>query len=325
MASVKGLELAAFERARERIGPHVETTPARRIGEGPVWLKCENRQQTGSFKIRGALNKVLGLPQTELARGVVAASAGNHGQGVALAAKMRGARATIVVPAGAVRVKVDRIRALGAELVFAEGDYGAAEAKGRRLALQRGAAWISPYNDVDVIAGQGTIALELVEQLGLRGGPVWEVYVPASGGGLICGIGLGLKAAGAPVRVIGVQPEAAPYLKTYFEGGDVERVVETPTIADGHSGAVEAGSVTFALLRDAVDEFVLVSEEEIWEAMGWADREAQEVIEPSGAVALAACLAGRAERRVAVLSGGNVDPAIWAKVQGGGSARVDDR
>jgi threonine dehydratase len=224
-----------------------------------------------------------------------------------------------------VQVKVDRIRALGAELVFAEGDYGAAEAKGRDLALERGAAWISPYNDVEVIAGQGTIALELVEQLGLRGGPLWEVYVPVSGGGLVCGIGLALKAAGAPVRVIGAQPEAAPYLKTYFEGGDVERVVETPTIADGLAGAVEAGSVTFALLRDAVDEFVLVSEEEIWEAMRWADREAQEVIEPAAAVALAACLAGRGERRVAVLSGGNVAPAVWAKVRGGGSGRVDDR
>jgi threonine dehydratase len=319
------LDLATFQRARARIGPHVKATPARRIGEGPVWLKCENRQQTGSYKIRGALNKVLGLSAEELSRGVVAASAGNHGQGVALAATMRGVKATIVVPAGAVRVKVDRIRSLGAELVFAEGDYASAEAKGHELALRRGAAWISPYNDLDVIAGQGTIALELVEQLGLLGDPAWEVYVPASGGGLICGIGLGLKAAGASVRVIGVQPEAAPYLKTYFDGGDIDRVVETPTIADGLSGAVEAGSVTFALLRDAVDEFVLVSEEEIWDAMRWADREAEEVIEPSAAVALAACLTGRGDRRVAVLSGGNVDPVVWTRARGGGSTRVDDR
>lgn len=314
------LDLRSIREARERIGPHIEVTPARRIGEGPIWLKCENRQRTGSFKIRGALNKVLGLPAEQMERGVVAASAGNHGQGVALAARMRGARATIVVPSTAVQVKVDRIRALGAEVVFAFGDYSVAEAEGHELARRRGAAWVSPYNDLDVIAGQGTIALELVEQLGLwSGGEAWDVFVPASGGGLVSGIGVGLKAAGARVKVVGVQPKAAPYLHTFFYGGDIEKVVETPTIADGLSGAVEAGSITFGLLRDAVDAFALVSEEAIWDAIRWAEREAGEVIEPSAAVALAAALESDGERRVAVISGGNVDPAVLAKARDGAS------
>jgi threonine dehydratase len=323
--SSAAVDLSSIRAARDRIRPYIEVTPARRIGEGPMWLKCENRQRTGSFKIRGALNRVLRIPQSDLERGIVAASAGNHGQGVALAAGLRGVRATIVVPKNAVAVKVERIRALGAEVVFASGDYAAAEEEGHELARRRGAVWVSPYNDPDVIAGQGTIALELAEQLGLAGGEGWEVFVPVSGGGLASGIGIGLKSLAPRVGVIGVQPKAAPYMYTFFHGGDMAKVVETPTIADGLSGAVEAGSVTFALVRQAVDAIVLVDEREIWDAIRWAETEAGEVIEPSAAAALAACREGRGPRRVAVMSGGNIDPGVQERARAGEGRRVDRR
>jgi len=323
--SAKGVDLRSIQQAEARIRPHIDVTPARRIGEGRVWLKCENRQRTGSFKIRGALNRVLGLSTNELGRGIVAASAGNHGQGVALAASLRGAQATIVVPKGAVQVKVDRIRELGAEVVFASGDYAAAEAEGLALARRRGATWVSPYNDPEVIAGQGTIALELAGQLDLAGPSEWEVFVPVSGGGLLGGIAIGLKALAPQVRVVGVQPEAAPYMHTFFNLGDLGNVVEMPTIADGLSGAVEAGSITFALVREAVDEIVLVSEEAIWEAIRWADRQAGEVIEPSAATALAACLLGEERKGIAVLSGGNIDPRVLEQARAGEGRHVDAR
>jgi threonine dehydratase len=309
MSSPK-VDLEDIRAARARIRPHIVETPARRAEERLLWLKCENRQTTGSFKIRGALNKVLGLAAADLGRGVVAASAGNHGQGVALACNLRGAQATIVVPRAAVALKIERIRSYGAEVLLADGDYGAAEGEARELARQRGAVWVSPYNDPEVIAGQGTIGLELVEQLGL-GEDGWEVYVPVSGGGLACGIGIALKQAAPAARVVGVQPAAAPYMHAHFHGGDVEKVVETPTIADGLSGPVERGSITFELLRHAVDDMVLVSEESIWEAIRFADAVAGEVIEPSAAAALAACMGRRGSTKcIAVISGGNVDPAV---------------
>jgi threonine dehydratase len=321
------VDLDRIREAQARIGPHVEQTPVRRAEATDIWLKCENRQKTGAFKVRGALNKVLSLGADEMARGVVAASAGNHGQGVALACRLRGAGATIVVPKAAVALKVERIRSFGAEVVFADGDYGAAEARGLELAKERGAVWISPYNDPEVIAGQGTIGLELIEQLDLAGGgDGWEVYVPVSGGGLISGIGIALKATASRVRVVGVQPAAAPYMHTFFYGGDIGNVVETPTIADGLAGAVEGGSITFELVHRAADDIVLVSEQEIWKAIRWADLVAGEVIEPAAAAALAACLrAGGSRNRIAVLSGGNIDPAVLESARGGGEWRVDGR
>jgi threonine dehydratase len=176
-----------------------------------------------------------------------------------------------------------------------------------------------------VIAGQGTVGLELAEQLDLAGGKEWEVYVPVGGGGLISGIGIALNALARGVRVVGAQPEAAPYMHAFFHGGDLAGVVETPTVADGLSGAVEKGSITFALVRDSVDDIVLVSEDSIWQAMRWADREAGEGIEPAAAVALAACLAAEGRRRVAVLSGGNVDPQVLARARSGEGRHVDAR
>jgi threonine dehydratase len=314
------IDRTLVERAEQRLRAHVRRTPL--ICDSPtgIWFKCENEQLTGSFKLRGALNRCLQLSPAELGRGLVAASAGNHGQGVAFAARLLGARATIVVPADAIECKVKAIRELGAEVRVARGGYAAAEAEGERLAAESGRVWISPYNDAEVIAGQGTVGLEIEAQWGdsqLRGGA--EVYVPVGGGGLVAGIGVALDTFRPGVRVIGVLPEASPYLHSYFHTGSMAGVVERPTLADGLSGPVEEGSITLSLVRRYVDDMVLVSEAEIRAAMKWASSR-KFVAEPSAAVALAACLRQPTGTRMAVLSGGNVDPSLWQEVTLDGGA-----
>jgi threonine dehydratase len=307
--------LGLITAARQRIKSLVVETPLVAWDDG-LWLKCENAQVTGSFKLRGALNKILQLTARELATGVVAASAGNHGQGVAYAARLVGARATIVVPDDAVRRKIDAIRGMGAEVVEVPGGYGAAEVAGRRMAGERGAVWVSPYNDPDIISGQGTIGLELLEQLGET--PDVEVFVPVSGGGLVSGIGLALRAEERRFTVFGAQAEHAPFMHAYVHGQDPRQVVEKPTLADGLSGPIEEGSLTLELARDVMREVWLVPEAEIIEALRYAWLGHRLSMEPSSAVALAA--ARRRGRdtpriRVVVVSGGNVAPETLRKLE----------
>jgi threonine dehydratase len=316
--SAPRVDRSLIEQAGRRLREHVRLTPLTRDRTTGIWLKRENEQTTGSFKLRGALNRCLQLSPAELSRGLVAASAGNHGQGVAFAARLRDTRAIVVVPLDAIQCKVDAIRALGAEVRTVPGGYAAAELEGERLASETGGAWISPYNDIEVIAGQGTVGLEIEGQWGdaqLRG-PA-EVFVPVGGGGLAAGIGAALDAWRPGVRVIGVLPEASPYLHAYFHTGSMAEVVEYPTLADGLSGPVEESSITLSLVRRYVDDMILVSESEIREAMRWAHSRGV-VAEPSAAVAIAACLRGRSETRLAVVSGGNVDPRMWQEVTAGG-------
>ena len=309
------ISLGEIRAARDRIAPHIQRTPLRPAGPKNLWLKCENRQVTGSFKVRGALNRLLRLTDADAARGVVAASAGNHGMGVAYAARLRGCRATIVVPRGAIQRKVEGIRALGADVKQVDGEYEAAEIEGLRLAQERAAVWVSPYNDPAVVAGQGTIGIELAEDLArinARGG--YAVYVPVGGGGMVSGIGIALRSALPSARVIGVQPANSPYLHDFVHGHDLGRIVERPTLADGLSGPVEAGSITYDLVRDVVDDMQLVSEEEIERAIVWA-LGAGETVEPSAAVALAAGLREvRGGERVVVLSGGNIDEDLLTRL-----------
>jgi len=315
------VDLAAAQSAERRIAAYIRRTPAREAPGSGLWLKCENRQITGSFKLRGALNRVLSLSQGEARRGVLAASAGNHGQGVAYAARLRGLSAKIVVPENAVAEKVAAIRELGAEVIQIQGGYPEAEAAGLRIAREEKLTWISPYNDAAVVAGQATVGLELVDELPFDDRRRnWQIYVPASGGGLVCGVGLVVKALAPQVRIIGVQPRACPYLHAHLRGREMATVVETATIADGLSGSVEAGSITLDMLAAVVDDIVLVGEEEIEEAMRWAARVAEEVIEPSAAVALAAARRDvvRGTERVVVLSGGNASAALLARVLAGG-------
>jgi threonine dehydratase len=310
------ISLGQVRAAQVRIGPHIRRTALRACGVKGLFLKCENRQVTGSFKVRGALNCVLSLEDAEAESGVVATSAGNHGMGIAFAARLRGCRATIVVPHDAVQKKIDGIRALGAVVEQVDGGYAAAEVEGIRLARERGAVWVSPYNDPVVIAGQGTIGVELSEDLAPADrGAQCRVYVPVGGGGMVSGIGVALKSSLREVRVIGVQPANSSYLHEFFLGRDPANVVESPTLADGLSGPVEAGSITYDLVGDVVDEMQLVSEREIEQAMVWAD-DAGEIVEPSAAVALAAGLRDhQGTIRLVVLSGGNVDDELLLRLR----------
>lgn len=303
-----------IKRAWSRIREYVETTPLLTI-EG-LALKCEHRQRTGSFKLRGALNKVYALQEEGLQRGVVCASAGNHGQGVAFAAALRATRCTVFVPAEAPKVKREAIADYGAEVIEVEGGYGVAEAAGLELADRSDAVWISPYNDRDVIAGQATLGLELAGQMDEAGlPPNSRVFIPVSGGGLICGVGFAVKHVLPDTEVIGVQPEAAPYMYRHFRGETFEPEDEEPTLADGLAGPVEAGSITLAWIRRVADDILTVTEREIELAMCWLSERGLSV-EPSAAVPLAAALrASRDPFAVIVLSGGNVDPSVLAAIQ----------
>lgn len=310
MAASQAVDIERVRAARERIGGLVKRTPL--VQAGSLRLKCENQQPTGSFKVRGALNKILGASPRDLAPGVVAASAGNHGLGVAFACKLRGTRATIVVPEDAVSAKVAGIMALGAEIVRAKGGYAEAELQGKELASARGAFWVSPYNDADVIAGQGTIGLELIEQLeAALGTSSGEVFVPVGGGGLIAGVGVALKALAPDVRVVGIQPEASPYMYAHFNGLDMSQVQERPTIADGLAGAVEPGSITLDLVSAVVDDMKLVDEESILAAIQWVRKMTGAWVEPAAAAAVAAALFDdQGRQRAVVLSGGNIDQVL---------------
>ena len=307
------ISLSEIRAARARITPPILTTPVTYDPDLQVWLKWESRQITGSFKPRGALNKVLSLPPERRAAGLVAASAGNHGQGVALAGKQVGAMVTVYASEQASPLKVAKMRALGAEVILLPGRYGVVEAVAIRAARESGRTYVSPYNDRQVMAGAGTLGLEVWEQVpGLE-----QTLIPAGGGGLLGGTGSALKQLNPAMQVIAVQNETSAYLYTDFHGGDMATVLEEDSLADGLSGAVEPGSTTVPLMHEVTDDFLLVSEAEIARAIVYAWERHGERLEGSGAVGLAAVLAGKVETgpvTVIVVSGGNIDEDIHARV-----------
>ncbi len=300
--------------AAERIKPYILRTPLTYDADLQIYLKWENRQRTGSFKARGALNKALQLTAEEKQRGLVAASAGNHGQGVALAGQLLDAPVIIFCAENAVPAKLEAMRALGAEVRLVPGGYGDAEKAGHEFALSSKSTWISPYNDAQVIAGQGTIVLEVCEQLPDELEPVW--LVPTSGGGLIAGIGSGLKVCAQQDKLVAVQAAASAFMHALYFNGSQTEVDDEPTLADGLSGPVESGSITIALVKDLVDDFVLVEEKEISHAIAYAWHRYGEKIEGSAAAALAALLKGAISARPAliVISGGNIQPEVHAEI-----------
>jgi len=299
--------------ARQRIAPYIQETPLTYDSQNDLYLKWENRQVTGSFKARGAFNKILNLEDWEQEAGLLAASAGNHGQGVALAGKTVNAPVTIYVPDHAPEIKVAAIQELGAEVKLVSGGYDAAEKQAISAAEGSNASWVSPYNDGHIIAGQATLAVETLQQL--EGYPEFELensvwLVPVSGGGLLAGVGAVLKTFPKPPKLVGVQTKAEPYMQALFYQGNQDIQVDATTIADGLSGSVEEGSITIPLIRKFVDEIVLVGEEDIITAIAAAWHHHGERIEAAGAVVLAAALSGIVEQRPAVLvvSGGNIQP-----------------
>lgn len=305
-----------LDQAAERVRDHVVRTPLTYDAEWNLYLKWENHQTTGSFKLRGAINKILALTPYELERGLAAASAGNHGQGVALAARAVGARVTVFASDHAVPSKIAAMRALGADVRLVEGGYSEAEAAGLAYSRDSGATWVSPYNDGLVIAGQATLGLELIEEL--AGQPVGTWIVPVGGGGLIAGMGAALRRAAPRPRLIGVQSHASPFFHALFHAGSQTGVVEEESLADGLSGAVEDGSITIPLVRQTVDDLLLVSEDEIARAIALAWERYGERIEGSAAVGLAAALFGLVPQRPAlvVLTGGNIQPEIFDQLTG---------
>jgi len=299
-----------------RIRPHIRITPITHDKDENLYLKWENHQVTGSFKVRGALNKILTLDPKVLNKGLVAASAGNHGQGVALAGNMVGANVTIFCSENAVPTKVNAMKSLGANVKMIRGGYAEAETAGKKYTQYHQACWVSPYNDEQVIAGQATLGLEILDNLPVKTDAVW--CVPVGGGGLISGIGIALRYNHPNSKLIGVQSAASPFFYSIFHHSTQKNVIEGPSLADGLAGSVDSESITIPLIKELVDDIILVSETEIRNAIHYAWTKYEEMIEGSAAVSLAAVLTGKIKKRpvVVILSGGNIQPELHAEIVG---------
>ena len=278
-----------------------------------LYLKTENLQITGSFKVRGAYYKMTRLTEEEKARGVIACSAGNHAQGVALAAQKMGIPAVICLPDGAPISKVEATRSYGAEVCLVQGVYDDAYRKALSLRDEKGYTFIHPFDDLDVIAGQGTIALEITEQLP----DVEAVIVPVGGGGLISGIAYTLKTLNPKIKVYGVQAQGAPSMANSVKAGQITELPSVSTIADGIA-VKKPGSLTYDICSRYVDEIVTVTDDEISAAILALMEQHKLVTEGAGAVSVAAAMFGKVDvkgkKTVCLLSGGNIDVTILSRV-----------
>jgi threonine dehydratase len=311
---------AAAERLRgvAHRTPVVTSRTLDALAGATVLLKCENLQRGGAFKFRGAYNAVSKLSGAERRAGVLTFSSGNHAQAVALTGRILGVRTAVVMPDNAPAAKVEATRGYGAEVILYDPATGSREELAARLREERGMTLVPPYDHADVVAGQGTAALELLEEAG----HLDAVLAPCGGGGLLSGTALAARAVAPGCRVVGVEPELADDATRSFRTGELQRVVNPPTIADGLRTPY-LGTITFPLVRAHVDDMRTVSEASIVEAMRFLWTRTKLVVEPSGAVPVAALLAGIPELRGArvgvVLSGGNVDlAAACALLAGGG-------
>lgn len=282
----------AIKEAHQALRPQVRVTPLEyspllsQHSGCEIYLKCEHLQHTGSFKFRGASNKLRLLTDEQRQRGVITASTGNHGQAMALAGKLAGVKATIYAPEQAAAIKLEAIRTLGGEVELIPGDALNAELAADSAAQQQGKIYISPYNDRQIIAGQGTCGMEMVEQQP----DLDAVFVAVGGGGLISGIATVLKKLSDKTQIIGCWPANATSMYTSLENGKIQEVAEQETLSDGTAGGVEPGAITFALCQQLIDQKVLVSEQEIKDAMRLIAHTDRWMIEGAAGVALAAAL-----------------------------------
>jgi len=299
--------------AYQRISSHIVKTPVELSGflsgqlKAEIYLKNEHVQHTGSFKLRGACNKILSLSEARRKAGVLAASTGNHGLAVAYASQKFGVRAKVIAPAKASPRKLGAIRAMGVEVETVAGDCLAAEMAAKEMAKQQGRVFISPYNDLEVVAGQGTIGIELNEQLpGLD-----AVFVVVGGGGMISGIGAVMKRLNDKIRVTGCWPENSRVMYECLKAGKIIDVPESDTISDATTGGLEPGSISFVFCARLIDDCVMVSEQEIREAMKIIAREESWIIEGAAGVAVAAVIKQKDKlqgKKVAIiLCGRNID------------------
>ncbi|MBQ3141482.1 MAG: threonine ammonia-lyase [Clostridia bacterium] len=300
--------------AREALKDVAEQTPvvtSTRFGKN-LFIKSENLQKTGSFKIRGAYNKIRNLSPEEASHGVIACSAGNHAQGVALSATKLGIRSVICMPEGAPILKVEATRGYGADVVLVPGIYDDAAREAQRLAREEGYTFAHPFNDPYVIAGQGTIGLEILEQLP----DVEQVIVPIGGGGLVSGVAVAVKSMRPNVKVIGVQAATVPSMFVSHRVGEITTVKDGATIADGIH-VLTPGDLTFRIVQEYVDDIVTVSEDEIAAAIVALLEGQKTVAEGAGATSVAAFLFGKVDtslKTVAVVSGGNVDITTLSRI-----------
>ncbi|HWL01157.1 MAG TPA: threonine ammonia-lyase [Microbacteriaceae bacterium] len=314
--------LADITAAAARVAEVIVRTPmqtSRSLAEilgSPVYLKCENLQRTGSYKIRGAYNRLSRLSDEEKARGVVAASAGNHAQGVAFAARELGIRATIFMPVGVALPKLLATRGYGADVQLVGGIFDETNAAAIAFAETTGAVFIPPFDHPDIVTGQATLGIEIWDEASAPD----TVIVPIGGGGLAAGVASAIKQRaaldGRTVRVIGVQAANAAGFLPSLDAGEVVTASITPTIADGIAVA-RPGELTFSVIKDYVDEIVTVTDDEIARALVVLLERAKLVVEPAGAVGPAAVLAGKVKdtgRTAIVLSGGNIDPLLMERV-----------
>ena len=301
--------------ARKKISQYVRETPLElspylgELGNCEVCLKCENFQTTGSFKLRGAANKLLSLKPSELRRGLVTASSGNHGNAFAYLTKIFGVPGRIILPENASPAKVEALRCWGTEIEFYGNDCVQAECFARDSAAKRGEVFISPYNDSHIIGGQGTVGVEIKSQMDAiyPGRKIDTVLVPVGGGGLISGIAGYLKSIDEHIEIIGCQPENSAVMFESIKAGKIISMDSKPTISDGTAGGIEPGTITFDLCQRLIDDMVLVSENEIKEALRLILERHHMLVEGAGALTVAAFLKGlaRFEKKnvVLILSG----------------------
>ncbi|HXT28961.1 MAG TPA: threonine/serine dehydratase [Vicinamibacterales bacterium] len=310
MVTTLMVTLDEIRAARERVRPIVKTTPLIDVSDlagRPLWLKCESLQPGGAFKIRGAYNMVAQLTDEERRRGVITYSSGNHGQAVALAARAHGIPAVVVMPTTAPRIKVEGARGFGAEVIFAGTTTIHRRAKAEEVAAERGLTMVPPFDHEWIIAGQGSLGLEILDQRP----DVKTILVPIGGGGLISGVAAAAKQSRPAVSVIGVEPATAASMKNSIDAGEVRTLEGAKSIADGLM-AVRPGDLNFAHVRQFVDRIDTVDDSEIAAAVRWLLLRAKIVAEPSGAATVAAALRDPDSYDgpvVAIISGGNLDPA----------------
>ncbi|MEY4437079.1 MAG: hypothetical protein RL100_543 [Actinomycetota bacterium] len=323
--------LAEFELAHQNVlkvaieTPILKSNYLTKITGQEVYLKCENLQRTGAYKLRGAYNRMSKLTAAERKKGVVAASAGNHAQGVALAAKKLGIKATIFMPVGASLPKLQATENYGAEVVLVGSVFGETLKAAQEYSAKKGAIFIPPFDHVDVILGQGTVGLEIMEQLD----GVDNILVAIGGGGLAAGVAVSAKlkaaAEGRKIKVIGVQAKnASPYVQSLKSGRPIEQVTKR-TIADGIAVS-KPGAIPFALIKKNIDKVVTVTDDEIAKAIVVLLERSKMVVEPAGAVGVAAIMSGAVKlkgKTVVILSGGNIDPLLMQKVIGHGLAAAE--
>ncbi|MER9875510.1 hydroxyectoine utilization dehydratase EutB [Mesorhizobium sp. M0195] len=314
------ISLPDIRAARERIADKIErtpTVPSRSLSQhldAPVYLKLEHRQTTGAFKLRGASNAIASLTEEEKARGVVAASTGNHGRALAYAAQLQGIHATICMSRLVPQNKLDEIRRLGAEIRIVGKSQDDAQREVERLVAEDGLIMLPPFDHPAIVAGQGTLGLEIIEQVP----DAALVLVPLSGGGLAAGVAAAVKGVSPATKVMGVSMARGAAMKASLDAGHPVLVEELPTLADSLGGGIGLDNrLTFSMCRDLLDDVILLSEDEIATGIRHVYEQEREIVEGAGAVGIAAVLAGKVRASgptVLVLSGRNIDMALHRKI-----------